>query len=195
MIFNDKIDVFELYNFAVHQCYIIYWQHWNIKFKELSHTFWIHFNTFFIVTVFIFKLSRNFLSGFKNCLKRKDRPSRALQFCCTSNSHYMMALYWKIHLKKFCPYISHILWLWRHLHFKFVKDWFILNWRFQQQCFSARWDLSFDIHIGGGPGGVFNFIVSNLGEDGIKKLISDSDSGAPTTPGRSRKVKNLTMNN
>ena len=43
--------------------------------------------------------------------------------------------------------------------------------------------MSFDIHIGGGPGGVFNFTVSNSGEGGIKKLTMDSDSGAPTTPG------------
>ena len=35
----------------------------------------------------------------------------------------------------------------------------------------------------GGPGGVFNFTVINSGEGGIKKLTSDSDSGAQTTPG------------
>ena len=34
----------------------------------------------------------------------------------------------------------------------------------------------------GGPGGVFNFTVSNSGEGGIKKLTFDSDPGAPTTP-------------
>ena len=41
----------------------------------------------------------------------------------------------------------------------------------------------------GGPGGVFNFTVSNSGEGSIKKLTSDSDAGAPTTPGTIEKGK------
>ena len=39
------------------------------------------------------------------------------------------------------------------------------------------------IYIMGVVQGVFNFTVSSSGEGGIKKLTSDSDSGAPTTLG------------
>ena len=35
----------------------------------------------------------------------------------------------------------------------------------------------------GGPRGGFNFTVSNSGEGCIKTVTSDSDSGAPTSPG------------
>ena len=45
------------------------------------------------------------------------------------------------------------------------------------------------IHIGGGPGGVFNLTVSNLGKGGIKKLTSDSDSGDMNTPGTIKKSR------
>ena len=61
-------------------------------------------------------------------------------------------------------------------------DWYILSRRFKQQSCSARCNLSFDKHIGGGPGGVFNFTVSNLDEKGIRTPTSDSDLKAPTTP-------------
>ena len=50
---------------------------------------------------------------------------------------------------------------------------------------------SFDLHIGGGPGVVFIFTVSNSGKGGFKKLTSDSDSGASTTPGTIDKGQNF----
>ena len=51
----------------------------------------------------------------------------------------------------------------------------------------SSWDLSFDIHIEGGPVGVFNFTFRTSGEGAIKKLSSDSDPGAQTTPGTTEK--------
>ena len=68
-------------------------------------------------------------------------------------------------------------------HLEVLTKWYILSYIFQQQSCSARSVLSFDIHIGGGPCGVFNFTFSNSGEGGINKLTSDSDSEAQTTPG------------
>ena len=85
------------------------------------------------------------------------------------------------------PLIWYTYWVWSRdclqLHFQFLTEWYIFSWRFQQQSSSARWDLLFDLHIGGGQGGVFNFTFSNSGQGGIKKLISDSDWGAQITSG------------
>ena len=149
----------------------------------MFNTFSIHSNTFFIVKGFICYFPRNSLNGFKNSLQQSDITQRALQLWCTSNLHHMVESYWKIHLKIFSYTFPTTFWLWLHLHLQFLKKLYILSWRFQQQCCSAWWDLSFAIHIGGGPGVVFNFTVSNSGEGGIEKLTLDSDSRAPTTPG------------
>ena len=86
-------------------------------------------------------------------------------------------------IENLLSYISHTFWLWLYLHFQFLTKWYIFSLRFQQQSCSDRWDVSFDIHIVGGPEGVLNFIVSSSGEGGIKQLNSDSDSWALTTSG------------
>ena len=103
--------------------------------------------------------------------------------------------FWKIRLTKLLLHISHSFLVWLQLHLQFLTKWYIFSWRFQQQSCSVRWDLSFDIHIGGGPGGVFNFTISNLGEGGIKNWLRIRIQGPWLPPGRSRKVKNLTINN
>ena len=48
------------------------------------------------------------------------------------------------------PDIFHIFWLWLYFHLQFVKEWYILSLRCQEQCCAARDDLSFDIHNAGG---------------------------------------------
>ena len=75
------------------------------------------------------------------------------------------------------------------LHLQFLTEWYILSLRSQKQSCSVRWDLSFDIHIGVGPAGVFNFTFSNLGEGAIKKPTSDSDSGGSTSPDTTEKCQ------
>ena len=89
----------------------------------------------------------------------------------------------KILIQKMFPYICFTFWVCLHLHLQFLTEWYILSWRFQQQSYSARWDLSFDLHIWGGPGCVYNFTFSKSGEGVIKKLTSDLYSGAQITLG------------
>ena len=182
--FRVKIGLFELSNINVHQIYIL-WLHilWKIQFKNIFHTFFIYSNKFLIVKVFIFNFYRNSLNGFKNGLQRSDRTQRALQFCCTSNLHLMVASYWKIHLKRF----SYTFYIHLDCDFTFTFS-FWKSGTFWADCFNskvAQLDKTFHLIyiLRVVPGGVFNFTVSNLGEGGIKILISDSDSGAPTTPG------------
>ena len=101
---------------------------------------------------------------------------------------HQIYIVWWLHVEKsnlinFPIHFPYILGVWLQLHLEFLTEWYILSWRFQQQSCSAWWDLSLDIHIKGGPGGCLNFTFSNSGEGGIKKMISDSDSVAQTTPG------------
>ena len=127
------------------------------------------------------KIFLSFLERFENVIQRQDRALRALQLCCASNINSMVASYWKIQLKTFYHTFP--------IHFDCDFTFNFSFWRsgtFWAKIFnscSARWDLSFEIHIGGGPGNVFNFIVSNSGEGAINKLTTDSNSGALTTPG------------
>ena len=128
--------------------------------------------------------------NFKMVFTAKLGPSSSITYLFikfTSNCGILLKnLFEKIFL-----YISLTFKHWPYLHLQFLKEWYILSWQFQQQSCSARWALSFDIHIGGGPGGVFNFTVSNSGEGGIKKRTSDSDSGAPTILGTIEKGQKL----
>ena len=65
-----------------------------------------------------------------------------------------------------------------HIHFLFILTstllsplvFEVVSWKFKQQSCLARWDLLFDIHIGGGPEGVFNLNVTDSGKSGIKTL-------------------------
>ena len=68
-----------------------------------SLTFPIHFSTFSIVKVVIFKFTRNLMHGYENGFQQKDIALRALQLRCTSNLNPMVSSFWKIQLK----YVSH----------------------------------------------------------------------------------------
>ena len=90
----------------------------------------------------------------------------------------MVASFWKRQLK------------FRPIHFDFAFTFTFIFWQsgtFWADASNskvAQLDDTFHlIYIVGGPGGVFNFTVSNSGEGDIKKLTSDSDTGTPTTPG------------
>ena len=131
----------------------------------------------------------------KMVFSKTDSPSRALQLCCTSYSHHMMVSYWKIHLKQ----IFHTF----PIHFDFD---FIFTFSFWK---------SGTFYING-----FNSNVVQLDEtfhliyilDVVQGVSSTSPSaiqvnvvstnwlrirteGSRLPPGRSRKVKNSTMNN
>ena len=72
----------------------------KIEFKTYFHSFYIHFNIFCLVKVFIINCSRNILNGLKNYLQWINRPFRALQFCCLLILHLKLATYWKIKFNK-----------------------------------------------------------------------------------------------
>ena len=97
--------------------------------------------------------------------------------------------------EKIFPYISYTFWLWLHLHLQFLKDWYILRWRFQQQCCSARWDFHL-IYIFGVVQAVSSTSPSAIQ---VKVVLQNwlriRTQGPRLPPGRSKKVKNSTMNN
>ena len=128
----------------------------------------------------------NLLDEFKNGLKWENRARRALQRWRTLNLNPSVAAFKTIQLNIFPIHFPYILNLTSPS--PSVNDGMV---HFELTVSIAKLlssiDLSFDIHIGGCPGVVFNFIVRNSGEGGIKKLTSDSILGAPTTPGTFKK--------
>ena len=161
----------------------------------MFNTFSIHSNTSFIVKDFICYFYRNSLNWFNKSLQRSDRTQRALQLRCTSNLHHMVESYWKIHLKIFSYTFP--------IHFDFD---FIFTFSFWKSC--TFWADGFNsnvvqldetfhlIYILGVVQG-----VSSTSPSAVQlKVVSKNwlwirTQGPRLPPGRSRKVKNLTMNN
>ena len=143
----------------------------------------------------MFYFSRNSLNGFKNDFQLSDRTQRALTFWCTSNLHYMVGSYCKIHLKIFSYTFP--------IHFDFD---FTLTLSFWKSCtfwadgFNSnvvQLDKTFHlIYILGVVQGMSSTSPSAIKVKEVSKNWLWIRTQGPRLPlARSRKVKYLTMNN
>ena len=114
---------------------------------------------------------------------------------CTSNLHHMVASFWKIHLKKFSNTFS--------IHFDFDFTFTFSFWRngtFWIDGFNskvAQLDETFHlIYILGMVQGVSSTSPSAIQVKVVSKnWLRIRNQGPRLPPGRSKKVKNSTMNN
>ena len=152
-------------------------------------------NIFSIVKVFIFNFSLNLLDGFKNGLMLQDRARRALQLWRTSNLNPTMASFENIQLNIF----SHTFFI----HFDFDFTFTFSYWRngtFWADGFNSKvaqldetFNLIYILRVVQG--------VSSTSSTAIQvKVVSKNwlrilNQGPRLPPGRSRNVKNSTMNN
>ena len=73
IIFSDKIELNELYNFVVHQIYIRWWNHTEkYIWKKYLHTFPIHFDFDFTFTFSLWRSDTFWADGFNNKVAQLD---------------------------------------------------------------------------------------------------------------------------